>query len=83
MPIVSLIVIQLPLIYNQFLEPYVYLDPANSTLVPFVQNTSGQFSTNLQIIYSAVFASVVPLIIVYLIFRRLFVEGVLAGAVKG
>ena len=82
-PIVSLIVIQLPLIYNQFLEPYVYLDPANSTLVPFVQNTSGQFSTNLQIIYSAVFASVVPLIIVYLIFRRLFVEGVLAGAVKG
>ena len=33
-PIVSLMVIMFPLIYNQFLEPYVYLDPKNSTLLP-------------------------------------------------
>lgn len=82
-PIVSLIVIQMPLIYNQFLEPYVYLDPANSTLLPFIQSTAGQFSTNFQVIYSCIFASVVPLLIVYLLFRRFFVEGVLAGAIKG
>lgn len=82
-PIVSLTVIQMPLIYNQFLEPYVYLDPSNSTLLPFIQTVSGQFSTNFQVIYSCIFASVVPLIIVYLIFRRFFVEGVLAGAIKG
>jgi ABC-type glycerol-3-phosphate transport system permease component len=82
-PIVSLVVIQLPLFYNQFLEPYVYLDPANTTLLPFIQNTSGQFSTNFQVIYSGIFASVVPLIVIYLIFRRFFVEGVMAGAVKG
>jgi raffinose/stachyose/melibiose transport system permease protein len=82
-PIVSLIVIQMPLIYNQFLEPYVYLDPANSTLLPFTQSAVGQFSTNFQVIYSAIFASVVPMVIVYLLFRRLFVEGVMAGAIKG
>ncbi len=82
-PIVSLIVIQLPLIYNQFLEPYVYLDPANSTLLPFIQSVSGQFSTNFQVIYSCIFASVVPLVVVYLLFRSFFVEGVLAGAIKG
>jgi len=82
-PIVSMIVIQLPLFYNQFLEPYVYLDPSNSTLLPFIQSTSGQFSTNFQVIYSGVFASVVPLIVIYLIFRRFFVEGVMAGAIKG
>jgi ABC-type glycerol-3-phosphate transport system permease component len=82
-PIVSLTVIQLPLFYNQFLEPYVYLDPANSTLLPFIANTSGQFSTNLQVIYSSVLASILPLLIVYLIFRRFFVEGVMAGAIKG
>jgi len=82
-PIVSLIVIQMPLIYNQFLEPYVYLDPANSTLLPFIQSAVGQFSTNFQVIYSAIFASVVPMVIVYLLFRRLFVEGVMAGAIKG
>jgi raffinose/stachyose/melibiose transport system permease protein len=82
-PIVSLIVIMLPLFYNQFLEPYVYLDPANATLLPFIQSAVGQFSTNFQLIYSAIFASVVPLVIVYLMFRRLFVEGVMAGAIKG
>ena len=82
-PIVSLTVIMLPLIYNQFLEPYVYLDPANTTLLPFIQSAVGQFSTNFQLIYSAIFSSVVPLVIVYLLFRRMFVEGVRAGAIKG
>jgi len=82
-PIVSLIVIMMPMIYNQFLEPYVYLDPKNSTLLPFIQSAVGQFSTNYQVIYSAIFASVLPMVLVYLLFRRLFVEGVMAGAVKG
>ncbi len=82
-PIVSLVVIYMPLIYNQFLEPYVYLDPANTTLLPFTQSAVGQFSTNFQVIYSAIFASVVPMVIVYLLFRRMFVEGVMAGAIKG
>ena len=82
-PIVSLVVIYMPLIYNQFLEPYVYLDPKNSTLLPFTQSAVGQFSTNFQVIYSAIVASVVPIVLVYLLFRRFFVEGVMAGAVKG
>jgi raffinose/stachyose/melibiose transport system permease protein len=82
-PIVSLIVIMLPLIYNQFLEPYVYLDPKNSTLLPFTQSAVGQFSTNYQVIYSAIVASVMPIVLIYLLFRRFFVEGVMAGAVKG
>jgi ABC-type glycerol-3-phosphate transport system permease component len=82
-PIVSIIVIMLPSIYNQFLEPYVYLDPANSTLLPFIQSAVGQFSTNFQLIYSAILASVVPLVVVYLLFRRFFIQGVMAGAIKG
>lgn len=82
-PIVSLLVIQLPAVYNQFLEPYVYLDPANSTVLPLMQTVAGQFSTNFQVIYSCIFASVLPLLLLYLIFRRYFVEGVMAGAIKG
>ncbi|MCS6825275.1 MAG: carbohydrate ABC transporter permease [Caldilinea sp.] len=82
-PIVSVVVIMLPLIYNQFLEPYVYLDPSNTTLLPFTQSAVGQFSTNFQLIYSAILASIVPLVLVYLLFRRFFVEGVMAGAIKG
>jgi raffinose/stachyose/melibiose transport system permease protein len=82
-PIVSLLVIMLPLVYNQFLEPYVYLDPANATLLPFVKIAVVQLSTNLHLIYSAILASIVPLVLVYLMFRKWFVEGVMAGAIKG
>ena len=82
-PIVSLLVIQLPLVFNQFLEPYVYLDERYSTLLPLMQTVAGQFSTNFQVIYSCIVASVLPLAIIYLIFRRFFVEGVMAGAIKG
>ncbi len=82
-PTVGLIVVQLPLIYNQFLEPFVYLDPDSSTLLPYIQTTVGQFSTNFQVIYAAILSSVIPLVAVYLAFRKLFVQGVLAGAVKG
>jgi len=82
-PIISLLVIQFPLIYNQFLEPYVYLDTRYTTVLPLMQTVAGQFSTNFQVIYACIVGSVVPLVIIYLIFRRFFVEGVLAGAIKG
>lgn len=82
-PIATLTVILLPQFWNQFLEPYVYLDPANTTALPLIQNISGQYSTNFQMIYTGVFVSILPLVLVYLIFRRLFIQSVLAGAVKG
>jgi ABC-type glycerol-3-phosphate transport system permease component len=82
-PIVSLLVIMLPAFYNQFLEPYVYLDPANTTVLPMTQTVAGQFSTNFQVIYAAIVASVVPLVAVYIIFRRFFIQGVMSGAIKG
>ncbi len=82
-PIASLTVIMLPVFWNQFLEGYVYLDFANSTVLPLIQGISGQFSTNYQMIYTGVFVSVLPLVLVYLIFRRFFIRGVMAGAIKG
>ncbi|MFW6180949.1 MAG: carbohydrate ABC transporter permease, partial [Spirochaetota bacterium] len=82
-PIVSILVIQMPLFYNLFLEPYVYLDERYTTVLPLMQTVAGQFSTNFQVIYACIFGSVIPLVVIYLIFRRFFVEGVLSGAIKG
>jgi ABC-type glycerol-3-phosphate transport system permease component len=83
MPIASLVVIMLPQFWNQFLEPFVYLDQNNTTLLPMIQNLSGVYSTNFQILYTAIFVSVVPLVVVYMVFRRFFVQGAMAGALKG
>jgi ABC-type glycerol-3-phosphate transport system permease component len=82
-PIASLIVIMLPIFWNQFLEPYVYLDPNVHTLLPLVYSIQGEYQTNFQMQYAAVFLSILPLVVVYLIFRRFFIEGVMAGAIKG
>lgn len=82
-PIASLVVIMLPQFWNQFLEPFVYLDQNNTTLLPLIQNLSGVYSTNFQILYTSIFVSIVPLAAVYLVFRSYFIEGAMAGAVKG
>jgi ABC-type glycerol-3-phosphate transport system permease component len=82
-PIASLIVIMLPIFWNQFLEPYVYLDQNASTLLPFVYSMQGEYRTNFQMQYATLLASIVPLAVVYLIFRRFFIQGVMAGAIKG
>lgn len=76
-PIASLTVIQLPQYWNQFLKPYVYLDPKNLSLLPLIQSYVGQYTTNFQIVYTAVFVSIVPMVIIFLIFRRTFIRGVL------
>ncbi len=82
-PMASLTVIFLPLIWNDFIQPFIYLDQANTTILPLIQTFSGQYSSNLQVIYTGVFLSILPLILIYMLFRRWFIEGALAGAVKG
>jgi ABC-type glycerol-3-phosphate transport system permease component len=82
-PMASLTVIFLPLIWNDFVHPFVYLDRSNTTILPLIQTYSGQYASNFQVIYTGVFLSILPLVIIYLLFRRWFVEGALAGAIKG
>jgi ABC-type glycerol-3-phosphate transport system permease component len=82
-PIAVVIVVMLPTFWNQFLQPYVYLDASNTTLLPFIQQYTGQYTTNFQVIYTGVFISVLPLVVVYVVFRRWFISGVMSGAVKG
>jgi DNA-directed RNA polymerase omega subunit len=82
-PIATVVVILMPDFWNRFLEPYVYLDQANTTVLPLIQGFAGKYSTNFQVIFTGVFISLLPLMIVYLVFRRWFIQGVMAGAVKG
>ena len=82
-PIATVAVIMLPVFWNAFFEPYVYLDAANTTVLPLIATYGGTFTTNFQIIYTGVFVSVLPLLIVYLLLRKLFIRSVMSGAIKG
>jgi ABC-type glycerol-3-phosphate transport system permease component len=82
-PIATVAVIMLPVFWNAFFEPYVYLDNSNATVLPLIASYGGTYSTNFQIIYTGVFVSVMPLLLVYLLLRKLFMRSVMAGAIKG
>jgi ABC-type glycerol-3-phosphate transport system permease component len=82
-PIASLTVVALPWFWNDFLQPFVFLGPRNTTLLVLINSFIGQYSQNYQVIYSGVVLAVLPLMIIYFLFRRLFIQGVMAGAIKG
>ena len=82
-PIATVSVIMLPVFWNAFFEPYVYLDAANATVLPLIAAYGGTFTTNFQIIFTGVFVSVMPLLLVYLLLRKLFIRSVMSGAIKG
>jgi len=81
--IATVMVIQLPAIWNQFLEGFVYLDPDNTTVLVLIREIGGQYAINYQMVYTGVLVSILPLLVVYLMFRRFFISGALAGSVKG
>jgi ABC-type glycerol-3-phosphate transport system permease component len=81
-PIATVTVIMLPWFWNDFLQPYVYLDSKNTTLLPLIQQFTGQYTTNYQVSFTGIFISIVPLIIVYILFRHWFIEGAMSGAIK-
>lgn len=82
-PIISLVVIQLPALWNELLPSLLYLDRSNTTLLPYILDFASNFDLKFQVIYTSIFISVIPLAVIYIVFRRFFVEGVMAGAIKG
>lgn len=82
-PVAGLTVIVLPFFWNSFLFPFIYLDTNNTTLQPFIATFTGQYTTNFRVVFTGVFVSIIPLVIIYFLFRKWFISGVLEGAVKG
>ena len=75
--------ITMPWYWNDLLHGLVFLSPQNYTLPAFVAALGGTFTSNFEAIFSGVLLSLVPILIVYLSFQKLFVRSAVAGAVKG
>ena len=90
LPIISPGLVSLGLIFfmgswNNYLGPLIYLkSPENQTITLAINSLSGGAGLTAwgeQMAMSVV--SLIPLMIIFLIFQRRFVEGITAGAVKG
>ncbi len=71
-------------VWNEYLwaNTFVTSDPLKTVATRFVRFT-GQYASNMARIYTASIISIAPVIILYLLFSRKFIEGMTSGSVKG
>jgi ABC-type glycerol-3-phosphate transport system permease component len=81
--VVALLVFTFMHIWNDFLLPLVLLiDDSKYTIAVGLYSFQGEFASDYGIIFGGTLISMIPSIIVYLIFQRQFIEGMANGANK-
>ncbi|MEX0786241.1 MAG: carbohydrate ABC transporter permease [Dehalococcoidia bacterium] len=82
--IASLAIFQFLWVWNDLLVALIYLgDPELYPVTRQIQSLISSFGTNYQVLTAAAFISMVLPLCVFFALQRYFVQGVLAGAVKG
>jgi raffinose/stachyose/melibiose transport system permease protein len=70
--------------WNEFSIALVMLQSQSAWTLPLaLQSFQGLYGNNYNQLTAAILMSVLPVVIVYLIFQRYFVAGLTTGAVKG
>lgn len=82
---VSVGILEIMWIWNDYLLPYLVLDIKKYKTIPIViQYLKGGFgSVDMGAIMACIVLAIVPVIIIYIMCQKYIVEGVAAGAVKG
>lgn len=71
-------------VWNEYLwaNTFIISDPLKTVATRFVRFT-GQHASNMARIYTASVISIAPVVVLYLLFSRKFIEGMTSGSVKG
>lgn len=81
--IASLFILDFLYTWNEFLLAQIFLTDDSMRTVPTgLMNFKGRFSTDYTLMSAGVLMSVIPILVVYLLFQKYFVSG-LGGSVKG
>lgn len=85
MPALSaLLVFQFMWSWNEFLLPLLFIYSDKYRTLPLgLMYFQGQYTSNQSLLAAGVTITIVPIILVYLIFQRKFIEGITSGSVKG
>ena len=71
-------------IFNDFTNPlYFYPGAENATVVLTLYNFIGQFQSSYNLLFADVVIIIIPMLILFIIFNKKIVNGMVAGAVKG
>ncbi|MBM7570587.1 carbohydrate ABC transporter permease [Aquibacillus albus] len=81
--IATLIIMDFLATWNEFLLAQIFISSDNlKTVTTGIMSFTGEYSTDYPLMMSGVLLSVLPVLLVYIIFQKHFVKG-LGGAVKG
>jgi raffinose/stachyose/melibiose transport system permease protein len=69
--------------YNDLLTPMVYLSKRNQPVTVLISQVQSLYSTDYGAMMAAIFITVLPVIILYIISQEYVIKGLTAGAVKG
>ncbi len=83
--LISVGILEVMWIWNDYLLPYLVLDRTKYMTIPIhVQYLKGSYGTvDLGATMAVIMLSIIPIIIVYLVCQKHIIKGVAAGAVKG
>ncbi len=83
----TVIILNAMWIWNDYLLPFLVIGNGKLRTLTlelyFAKMTSGQYGNPWELIFPAVFVSIVPIIIVFLFLQKYIVKGISDGAVKG
>lgn len=84
-PMVSVGILEIMWIWNDYLLPYLVLDRTEYMTIPIhIQYLKGSYGTvDLGATMAIIMLSILPIIILYLFCQKYIIKGVAAGAVKG
>lgn len=82
--IVALVIFTAKFAWNDFMWPLIVnTDPAKMTLAPGLSLLKGQYATNYPVQMAGAVMAVIPMIILFIIFQKQFIEGVAQSGIKG
>jgi alpha-glucoside transport system permease protein len=80
--IASLGIFQFLWVWNDMLIALVFADTGNQPMTKYLQSQMRQFGSNMDILSSGAFLSLIIPLIMFFAFQRYFVQGMMAGSVK-
>lgn len=82
--IVSLVIFTAKFAWNDFMWPLIVnTDPDKMTLAPALSLLKGQYATNYPTQMAGAVLSVIPMVVLFFVFQKQFIEGVAQSGIKG
>lgn len=80
----TVIILNAVTVFNDFTNPLYFLPGSkNATVQLTLYNFMGQFSSSYNLLFANVIVITIPMLILFMIFNKRIVDGMVAGAVKG